>query len=172
MRIGQVDAATNTIKWGNNNTAIQYDYGMNPSVAIYGSNVVEVHNGWNGVGPLWMRIGQVDTATDTIKQWGNNNTAVQYDYGLNPTVAFTLSSGVEALVEVHNGGNGVAPLWSHIGYFTGPSTIKWVDGDPYDKGMNPCVAASVGYGPVVEVHNGVDGLGQLWYRLAYLPQIQ
>jgi hypothetical protein len=51
-----------------------------------------------------MRIGQVDTATDTIKQWGNNNTAVQYDYGLNPTVAFTLSSGVEALVEVHNGG--------------------------------------------------------------------
>jgi hypothetical protein len=171
MRIGQVDAATNTIKWGNNDSAFLYDKGFNPSVAISGSTVVEVHNATTGVGPLWMRIGQVDAATNTIK-WGNNNSAFPYVHnGLNPTVAFTLSSGALALVEVHNEGYGAAPLWSQIGYFTGASTIKWVHGEQYDNGMNPCVAASVGFGPVVEVHNGVDGLGQLWYRLAYLPQI-
>jgi len=164
-RVGQVDTASKTITW---NKSFPYDNGMNPSVAIYGSTVVEVHNATQGVGPLWYRVGQVDTASKTIT-W---NKSFPYDNGLNPTVAFTLSSSVLALVEVHNGGYGVAPLWSHIGYFTGPSTIKWVDGEAYDKGMNPCVAASVGYGPVVEVHNGVDGLGQLWYRLAYLPQIQ
>jgi hypothetical protein len=170
MRIGQVDTASNTIRWGNNNNAFQYDNGMNPSVAILGSTVVEVHNGTAGVGPLWMRIGQVDTASNTIR-WENNNNAFKYDNGLNPTVAFTFLSSAQAfgLVEVHNGGYGVAPLWYHLGYFTGATganTIKWVDGGPYDNGMNPSVGGDSG--PVVEVHDGVAGAGPLWYRVAYL----
>ena len=68
LRIGQVDTASNTIKWGNNNNAFKYDNGMNPSVAISGSTVVEVHNALVGVGPLWMRIGQVDTAR-VLESW-------------------------------------------------------------------------------------------------------
>jgi hypothetical protein len=138
MRIGQVDTASNTIQWGNNNNAFHYDNGMNPSVAIYGSTVVEVHNGAAGVGPLWYRVGQVNTSNNTI-QWGNNNNAAPYDNGLNPTVAMTFASGATP-VEVHNGGYGVAALWYHIGYSTGVSTINWGESAQYDNGMNPCVA--------------------------------
>jgi hypothetical protein len=169
MRIGQVDTASNTIRWGNNNNAFKYDNGMNPSVAIWGSNVVEVHNGTAGVGPLWYRIGQVNTSNNTI-QWGNNNNAFQYDNGFNPTVAIALSNGLGAPVEVHNGGYGVCPLWYHVGYFTAAGTIDWGASAQYDNGMNPCVAAG-GSHTVVEVHDGVAGPGPLWYRVAYLPQL-
>jgi hypothetical protein len=168
MRIGQVDTASNTIKWGNNNNAFRYDNGMNPSVAIYGSNVVEVHNGTAGVGPLWYRVGQFNISNNTI-QWGNNNNAFQYDNGLNPTVAFW--HGL-APVEVHNGGYGVCPLWYHVGYFTVAGTINWGASAQYDNGMNPCVAASPRSGVAVEVHDGVAGAGPLWYRVAYLSPIQ
>jgi hypothetical protein len=168
MRIGQVDTASNTIRWGNNNNAFQYDNGMNPSVAIYGSNVVEVHNGTAGVGPLWYRVGQFNISNNTI-QWGNNNNAFQYDNGLNPTVAFW--HGL-APVEVHNGGYGVCPLWYHVGYFTVAGTINWGASAQYDNGMNPCVAASPRSGVAVEVHDGVAGAGPLWYRVAYLSPIQ
>jgi hypothetical protein len=40
----------------------QYDQGVNPSVSFYGSaysggNIVEVHQGATGLGPLWYRVG-------------------------------------------------------------------------------------------------------------------
>jgi hypothetical protein len=161
-RVGQVNASSKTIEWGN---SVQYDKsGMNPSVAMSGSTVVEVHNGIAGVGPLWYRAGKVNTSSKTI-QWENS---VRYDNGLNPTVAITLSNGL-ALVEVHNGGYGAGPLWYHVGYFT-VAGIHWGASAQYDNsGMNPCVAGGA-YGEVVEVHDGVDGAGPLWYRVAYLPK--
>jgi len=175
MRIGQVDTASNTIKWGNNNNAFQYDKGMNPSVAISGSNVVEVHNAFAGVGPLWYRIGQVNTSNNTI-HWGNNNNAIQYEKnGLNPTVAITFSQSGLTPVEVHNGGYGVCPLWYHLSDYYTADTINWGVSAPYDNGMNPCVAGGVarpGLGIVIEVHNAFAGVGPLWYRVAYLQVIQ
>jgi len=64
--------------WGN---SIQYDnYGLNPKAATDGATVVEVHNGWNGAGPLWYRVGHFND-NYTI-QWGNS---AQYDNsGMNP----------------------------------------------------------------------------------------
>jgi len=141
---------------------------MNPSVAISGSTVVEVHNAVNGVGPLRYRVGQINTSSNTIT-WANYNQAMQYDNGLNPTVAITYSD-VYPLVEVHNGGYGVAPLWYHVGYFNEAGTITWEEGAQYDNGMNPCVAG-VGLS-VVEVHDGIHGVGPMWYRVAQLPYIQ
>jgi hypothetical protein len=163
-RVGQI-TSSNTIDCGNKNYSTPYDNGMNPSVAIWGSTLAEVHNGASGVGPLWYRVGQINTSSNTIT-WENNNQAMPYDNGLNPTVAVTLANSL-APVEVHNGGYGAGPLWYHVGYFTVASTINWGNSAPYDNGMNPCVAGG-GYGTLVEVHDAVNGAGPLWYRVGYL----
>src|SRR5580704_10449172 len=57
----------------------QYDNGFNPSAAMTGSTVVEVHNATASAGPLWYRVGQVDGSTI---QWSNSH---QYDNGFNPS---------------------------------------------------------------------------------------
>jgi len=165
-RVGHVNTSNNTIQWGN---SFWYDNGMNPSIAIFESTIAEVHNGTAGLGPLWYHVGQVNTSSDTI-QWGNS---VWYDNGLKPTVAIIFEPF--KAVEVHNGGYGMGwhgtGLLDNVGYFTGASTIHWYGSAQYDNGMNPCVAAGF-RGTVVEVHDGVGGVGPLWYRVAHLPITQ
>jgi hypothetical protein len=160
-RVGQVNTANNTIQWGNSS---EYDsYGMNPSVAMLGATVVEVQNGGNGAGPLWYRVGQVNTSNKTI-QWGNSS---KYDEGLNPAVGLD----IDGLVEVHNGGYGAGPLWYHSGHFSGTDTINWGQSYEYDSaGMNPSVSLT---GTIaVEVHDGTDGPGPLWYRVGYFECVK
>jgi hypothetical protein len=165
-RIGLVNLSSKTIQWGNN---FEYDAngGFNPSVAVSGSTVVEVHNGGNGgIVPLWYRLGQLNGSTI---QWSGS---FQYDNGFNPTVGYD----GHRLVEVHNGGfGGLFPLWYHLGHING-TRINWDSYNPgeYDYGMNPSVAVGYadGFERVVDVHDGADGVGPLWYRTAYIECIQ
>jgi hypothetical protein len=62
---GDLPPAAAQIEWG---ASHQYDTGFNPSVAVSGSTVVEVHNAANTAGPLWFRMGQVSGQTEI--QWG------------------------------------------------------------------------------------------------------
>jgi hypothetical protein len=136
-------------------SSFQYDQGLNPSVAVSGGTVVEVHNGTGGVGPLWYRVGKVNASTVT---WNDSH---QYDNGFNPSVAVNGAT----VVEVHNGGAGAGPLWYRVGQISGP-TINWNNSHQYDNGNNPSVALAGG--TVVEVHNGGAGAGPIWYRMGKL----
>ena len=142
---------------------VQYDQGLNPSVADTDLLAVEVHNGGNGAGPLWYRVGVISGSTIS---WSDSH---QYDnFGLNPSVA-TPSVGIgglDSVVEVHNGGNGAGPLWYRTGTVSA-STIDWNDSHQFDDfGFNPSVGAAGG--TIVEVHNGGNGAGPLWYRTGTL----
>jgi hypothetical protein len=93
--------------------------------------------------------------------WGDS---AKYDNGgLNPTVVI---NNTGTIVEVHNGGAGVGPLWYRVGQLSG-STIQWGDSAKYDNGgLKPAVA--INDTNVVEVHNGGAGVGPLWYRVGQL----
>ena len=133
--------------------ATEYDSGFNPSVAISGTTVVEVHNGQAESGPMWYHVGQVyDSTTIT---WGP---AYNYDTGFNPSVAISGTT----VVEVHNGQGEFGPMWYHVGQVSG-STIEWGPYYNYDTGWNPSVAISGS--TVVEVHNGQGGDGPMWYHV-------
>jgi hypothetical protein len=82
-----------------------------------------------------------------------------YDNGFNPRVALAGKN----VVEVHNAGVGVGPLWYHVGQLSKPfSGIKWGGSHQYESaGENPAVALAGK--TVVEVHNSVDGVGSLEY---------
>ena len=71
----------------------------------------------------------------------------------------------EAVLEVHNGEyGGVFPLWYDTA--TLGSSIVWDYTNSYDNGMNPAVALPTNSSIGVEVHNGNNGEGSLWYRIA------
>jgi hypothetical protein len=142
--------------WG---PSYQYDYGYNPKIANYVQTVVEVHNAGNGFGPLWYHVGYIDPSSPTIT-WGPNS--YLYDYGWNPSVAYAGSS----VVEVHNAGNGVGPMWYRVGHITGQYTISWGPGHQYDNGYNPRV--TIEGSTVVEVHNGGNGVGPMWYHVGHI----
>jgi hypothetical protein len=135
--------------------SFQYDQGLNPSVAVDGATVVEVHNGTEGVGPLWYRVGKVNASTVA---WNDSH---PYDNGFNPSVALNGTT----VVEVHNGGAGAGPLWYRVGQVSG-STIQWNYSHQYDNGNNPSVALAGD--TVVEVHNAGAGAGPMWYRMGKL----
>jgi hypothetical protein len=131
--------------------------GWNPSVALSGSTVVEVHNGHkNAFGPMYYRIG---TITNGSISWEPTNPP--YDSGVNPQVTVLGST----VIEVHNGQNAPGKLWYRVGQITGSTTktINWNPGGsvPYDWGWNP----KISYGPngLVEVHNGQQTAGQMYY---------
>jgi len=152
-RVGQLSSPFTTIVFGNSH---EYETsGFNPSVALSGTTVVEVHNRGAKAGPLWYRVGTVNTSKNTIK-WGKN---YKYDTGFNPSVGI---SGTGA-VEVHNGGSQSGPEWYRVGTVDASTkTIQWSSSNQYDNGFNPSV--SVSGSEVVEVHNGGNGAGPLWYR--------
>jgi hypothetical protein len=60
-------------------TSHEYDWGWDPSVAISGSTVVEVHNGNVTGGPMWYHVGLVLPGNQIL--WGPS---YQYDNGFNP----------------------------------------------------------------------------------------
>jgi len=130
-----------TIGWSD---SVQYDDGVNPSVAITNDGlVVEVHQSQNA-NTLWYHVGRVNG--DTI-DWSDS---VQYDDGVNPTVAIT-NDGL--VVEVHQGGQGdAAGCWSRgVGQVDG-DTINWSDDKSlrYGSGEAPVVACNTR--AVVEAH--------------------
>jgi hypothetical protein len=150
-RVGTVNLLTSTIQWGSD--YIYDSHGFNPSLGFDGSTVVEVHNGGNGgVVSLWYRIGQLRGSTVS---WGNS---VDYGSGFNPVISY---GGY--VLEAHNEGfGGLSELSATLGYAY-PTGIAWLNGGDFDYGMNPSVAIA-GDNGVVEVHNGANGLGPLWYR--------
>lgn len=143
------------ISWGD---SYQYDNGFNPAVTISGQNVVEVHNGTGGAGPLWYRVGQINGMQIN---WSNS---YQYDNGFNPSVAFN-GSGI---VEVHNGSYEAGPMWYRTGTFSGNgTTIQWENSVNYDTGWNPKVAYSPNSGSflLIEVDNGGGAFGPMWFHI-------
>jgi hypothetical protein len=148
--------------WG---PAQEYDIGFNPSVAISGTTVVEVHNGQNNYGPMWYHVGQQNPNTGAIT-WGPS---YNYDNGYNPAVAISGTT----VVEVHNGQIENGPMWYHVGQING-STIKWGPSYKYDSGYNPTVALvatcpvtplSHGCLIAVEAHNSSATAGNMYYHV-------
>lgn len=128
--------------WGN---AIEYDDGIQPSVAMNNSGVVvEVHEAKKlSSSTLRYRVGGQGKG-NTI-DWGSGH---DYDSGTAPCVAIN-DSGV--VVEVHKSqGDGT------LSYLVGQvdferKVIVWGPSHKYDKGMTPSVAIN-NTGRFVEVH--------------------
>jgi hypothetical protein len=151
----------------------QYDYGMNPSVAVGSTKapsgvflgtpvVIEVHQGGSGAGPLWYRTGLRPSGGVS---WKSSH---EYDvYGAFPSVA---ANDGGTVVEVHQGGSGAGPLWYRVGTLSADaSTITWAASHQYDTGATPSVA--IFGSTVIEVHQGGASAGALWYRVGLLsPQ--
>ena len=81
---------------------VNYAIGYNPSISVFGCascggwTVVEVHQAFNGTGPLEMKIGSVKSITDTKITWSSNT---QYEpSGCYPSIA----QNAAYLVEVHS----------------------------------------------------------------------
>jgi hypothetical protein len=156
------------INWAG--SATNYDgNGSMPSVAVgvgfdYSYvNVLEVHNGQNGL--LWYHHGTLELSTHNLT-WDRD--AINYGTGTNPSVAICADG---TIVEVHQEANG--SLNSFVGYFysDAPPGIdsKMVfptssTSHHYDNGFNPKVACdTTGHG--IEVHNGqAGGGGWMWTR--------
>lgn len=143
--------------------------GFNPSVAVIGNFVIEVHNSGNSAGPLYYRTGTLDDNGGTIT-W-NNPAVYDPNGGFNPQIAVgVLEDDTTVVVEVHNGGNGVGPLWYRTGIVNfSANTISWNDSHEFDSySTNPSVAV-FSDGTVIEVHNDNDTPGgPLWYRYGTL----
>ena len=153
--VGKLKTPFSNVQWGNSH---EYESsGENPSVAVAGKTVVEVHNSVDGVGPLEYVVGILNSSNGTIT-WGNT---FQFDNGYNPTIAIVGTK----VIEVHNAKTSVGPLWYSTGTVNVASkTITWGTSIQYDNGFNPSVTASGTQ--VFEVHNGGSGAAvPLWYRI-------
>ena len=156
-RVGKVNGKE--IKWENNEKSVKYDDGVQPSVAINNNGlVVEVHKS-ESHDTLWYRVGKVNG--DKI-DWENNKKSIEYDAGVQPSVAIT-DDGL--VVEVHKS-QSYGTLWYRVGRVKSDGTI-WVKDDQsksvkYDAGVQPSVAIT-NDGLVVEVHKS-QSHDTLWYR--------
>ena len=95
-----------------------------------------------------------------------------YDQGQRPSVAARDLTARSVVVEVHQAGSDLGPLWYRVGYVNGVlefPPISWGTSNQYDNGQNPSVAIDYYSGAnvfrVVEVHQAGDSL---WYRVAQL----
>jgi hypothetical protein len=154
-RTGHIQA-DGTVIWASK--SFQYDSGGRPSVAVSGTNVLEVHEGSaNGFGPLWYKTGQIQA--DGSVAWNSNGH--QYDNGAKPSIAI---SGND-VIEVHQGSaDAFGALWYKTGRILPNGSVAWsANGYPYDSGGAPRVAMS---GPnIIEVHQGTANIyGPLWYK--------
>ena len=137
------------LSWDNDNQSFQYDSGLAPSVSISGSNVVEVHEDFDG--NLYYQTGFRSGAG--IEWFG----PVRYERGLAPSVCIDGNS----IVEVHNDFTG--GLWYRRGYFLGHdenynSSIYWDNNSQsywLDQGTHAKVAVSGNN--FVEVHQDFSG---------------
>jgi hypothetical protein len=153
-RVGKVEGKK--IAWGNDEKSVKYDDGVQPSVAITNNGlVVEVHKSQGAKHTLWHRVGRVKG--DTI-DWGNDNKSIEYDKGVQPSVAIT-NDGL--VVEVHKSEN-FDTLYYHVGRVEG-DRITWGGSHDYDKGVQPSVAIT-NDGLVVEVHKS-ENFDSLYYHV-------
>jgi hypothetical protein len=167
--VGVVNQDLQTITWG---PAYPYDIGWDPSVAAYGSTVVEVHNNATAnPGSMWYHVGQIDS--NLTVGWGPPHS---YDNGWEPKVAIVASNGNDDLAqlgsaplvfEVHNGQGNFGPMWYHLGQVDNNFNISWGQPVQYDQGWNPSIAwlwlySGAFYLGAVEVHNGQDSVGWMW----------
>lgn len=153
-----------------------FDSGVSPSVAEgpYG-DLVQVHQGGVGAGPLWFSIGTQNYAYPAPQsvQWGPSS---QYSNGMLPSVASGYSTQNTnpgflnrnpIAVEVHQNGAGAGPLSYQTGLWNN-GTIRWYGSQEYvSYGATPSVAVN-DTGTVVEVHQGGAGAGPLWYDVGTL----
>ena len=122
--------------------------------------MVEVHKSQSNA-TLWYRVGKVNG--DEI-HWANNKESIEYDTGVDPSVAIT-DDGL--VVAVHRSPSN-ATLWYRVGRVKSDGTI-WVKDDQsksvkYDDGLQPSVAIT-NDGLVVEVHRSEGFIkNNLWYR--------
>lgn len=129
----------------------QYDVGANPAIAMWGSRLIEVHQGSYGAGTLWYRTGTVVPNAGVV--WDGN--AQPYDTGANPAIAMYGAN----VFEVHQATTGVGALWNRNATIATNGAVHWGSSALYDTGINPTIAAnSVG---VVEVHQATTN-GTLW----------
>jgi len=166
--VGVINDDLQTITWG---AAIPYDIGWDPSVALAGSTVVEVHNNASGTpGSMWYHVGSLNS-NSTIS-WGP---PYAYDNGWEPKVAAVVSNGQDDLsqlgstpliFEVHNGQGNFGPMWYHLGLVESSSKINWGPPLEYDQGWNPSITwlemSDEQFLGAVEVHNGQAGFGPMW----------
>jgi hypothetical protein len=168
--VGVINPDLQSITWG---PAYAYDIGWDPSVAAYGSTVVEVHNNAGATpGSMWYHVGLL-TPNQTIA-WGP---PLQYDNGWEPKVAIIASNGEDDLAplgssplvfEVHNGQGNFGPIWYHLGQLGNNLNINWGPPLQYDVGWDPSIAWLEMYSGggfflgAVEVHDGQAGFGWMW----------
>lgn len=149
-KVGQVSGSK--VSWSKRQ---KFDTGKQPSVAINGSLVVEVHEAHNnltGEDRIWYRLGSLDGSKINFSE------SHAYDKGKRPAVAIN-NQGV--VVEVHKSEN-FDTLYYHVGSMYG-NTIKFGDSHDYSKGIRPSVDIN-NNGLVVEVHQS-ESHTSLWYRL-------
>jgi hypothetical protein len=140
-----------TIRWFGSGS-LQYDDGFAPSVAVTGTDVVEVHQG--DPGTIWYRTGQIKL--DGTIQWSGS---LRMDDGFAPSVA---ASGT-TVVQVHQATSAEGPLWYRTGQLGRNGTFHWNGSGSlqYDNGFAPSAAASGAV--VVEVHQGDPGT--IWSKV-------
>jgi hypothetical protein len=158
-RVGRVKSDGTIWVKDDQSKSVKYDDGVQPSVAINNNGlVVEVHKS-ESHDTLWYRVGKVNG--DKI-DWENNKKSIEYDAGVQPSVAIT-DDGL--VVEVHKS-QSYGTLWYRVGRVKSDGTI-WVKDDQsksvkYDAGVQPSVAIT-NDGLVVEVHKS-QSHDTLWYR--------
>jgi hypothetical protein len=131
--------------------------GMQPSVALAGSTMLEVYRAGTGIGLFYYGAGEIQ-ANGTLQLAANQ---YSYDMGYQPSVA---ASG-QTIVEVHQGSTGVGPLYYHTGGLQSDGTVQFApDSFTYDTGILPRVAVSGG--TILEVHQIGTGVGPLYYHTA------
>ncbi|MCP6760762.1 MAG: hypothetical protein NHB32_18910 [Fischerella sp. CENA71] len=134
-RVGKVEG--DTINWGKyeNNKSIDYDDGIQPSVAITNDGlVVEVHKSQNH-DTLWYQVGRIDNETITGFNYGNSQSKTYSSNGTVPKVACNGQLAIEAHQE------GSDKLWSSI--LTLPAfRPQWLE----DRGPNSYCYFSMGTG--------------------------
>jgi hypothetical protein len=136
---------------------VEYDSGVDPSVAVNATQVVvEVHEAMIKTG-LWYRVGMTQEMT---VDWGPGT---QYDSGVTPAVAMNIFGTV---VELHKTQNPLSTqLYYRVGTVdTAKRSIQFGPSVAFDNGRVPSVAMT-GQGVVVEVHETSGSDSKLWYHV-------
>lgn len=144
---GSVDNSNPTVPSITWNSAVNYDTGAQPAVAMNDSGtVVEVHQSNRNTSDLWYHVGAVQS-NGTI-EWGKS---INYDHGINPSIALNENN---VAVEVHEGSGNI---WYRVGTVNpNDKTITWGPSTSYQSGADTPKIALNSSNIVVEVH-GLDG---------------
>jgi hypothetical protein len=140
-----------TVAWAS--SSFQYDSGSLPSVAVIGTNVIEVHQSEGS--DLFCHQGKLQP-DGTIK-WRPG--AFNYDLGAAPSVAVAGST----IVEIHQVYQGSGPLYYHTAELETNGDITWAPNSfSYGTaGMHPSVA--VAGSTMLGVYRDGTGIGLFYY---------